>query len=62
MWATPASPLLALPTAAVLTSGSGTRVSVSLVSEHKDDAGVVGSGFTIFASRHGCVTSVHLWF
>lgn len=40
MLATPASLLLAPPTAAVLTNGSGTPVSANLVSEQRDDAGV----------------------
>lgn len=41
MLATPASRLLVLATAAVLTNGSGTPVCVNLVSELRDDAGVV---------------------
>lgn len=39
--ATPASRLLVPPTAAVLTNGSGTPVYVNLVSEQRDDAGVL---------------------
>lgn len=41
MWATLASHLLAPLTAAVPTNGSGTPVSANLVSEQRDDAGVV---------------------
>lgn len=41
MLATPASRLLVLPTAVVPTNGSGTPVYVNLVSEQKDDVGVL---------------------
>lgn len=45
--ATPASRLLALPTAAVSTSGSGTPVSVNLVSEQKDDVFVEAGEYAV---------------
>lgn len=41
MLATPVSRLLALPTAAVLTNGSDTPVSVNQVSERREDVGFV---------------------
>lgn len=44
MWGTPASRLLAPPTAAALTNGSGTPASANPVSEHSDGAGSTMSG------------------